>query len=158
MSSWDDVIGAVPDLAEKAQATFDRHRHKTMATLRRDGSPRISAIEADFRDGELWLGSMPGAVKARDLLRDPRLALHSASADPDEMERGAGDAKIAGRAVEVTDPDVLAEFAKGAPPGPFHLFKVDVTEVVVLHVGDPPDHLVVDFWTSDGGRRTVKRK
>jgi hypothetical protein len=159
MTAWDDVIAAAPDLAEQAQAAFDRHRHKTMATLRRDGAPRISAIEVEFKDGELWLGSMPGAMKARDLLRDPRLALHSASADPQEMEAGAaGDAKIAGRAVEITDAEVLAEFAKDAPPGPFHLFRVDVAEVVVVRVGDPPDHLVIDYWSPDTGRRTVKRK
>ncbi len=159
MASWSDVSAAVPDLAEQAKAAFDRSKHKTMATLRFDGSPRISGTELDFRDGEVWLGSMPGAVKARDLQRDPRVAIHSASTDPDE-ETGtmAPDAKIAGRAVEVTDPDVLAKFSEDAPPGGMHLFRVDVTELVTTGVGgDPPDHLVIDVWTAEGGRRTVKR-
>lgn len=159
MTSWDDVIAAAPDLAEEARAIFDRHRHKTMATLRHDGSPRISGVEIDVKDGELWLGSMPGARKAQDLLRDRRVAIHSNSADPQEMEAGsAGDAKVAGRAVEVTDPDVIARFAENAPPGPFHLFRLDVTEVVVTRVGDPADHLVIDFWTPAGGRKTVRRE
>jgi hypothetical protein len=158
MTSWDDLLAAVPDLAGQVKAVFDRHRHKTMATLRQDGSPRISATETQFSHGELWLGSMPNALKARDLLRDPRVAIHSASADPDEMEReSAGDAKIAGRAVEVTDPAVIAEVVEGAPPGPLHLFRLDVTEIVLTRV-ELPDLLVVDFWTRSGGRQTVKRK
>jgi Pyridoxamine 5'-phosphate oxidase len=159
MTTWDDFAAAAPDLADEARAIFERHRHKTMATLRRDGSPRISGTELQFKDGELWLGSMPDARKAQDLLQDPRVAIHSNSADPKEMEtESAGDAKIAGRAVEVTDADLLAEFGQDAPPGPFHLFRLDVNEVVVTKVGDPPDHLVIDFWTATAGRRTVQRK
>ena len=53
---------------------FDAHRHKTMATLRADGSPRISGIEATFDDGELTFGSMAHTRKGADLRRDPRFA------------------------------------------------------------------------------------
>lgn len=169
MVSWSDLAAAHPDLAERAQRILDRHRHKTLATLRRDGSPRISGIEARFADGELWLGMMPGSYKARDLQRDPRMALHSASEEPDDVDptRWAPDAKVVGRAVEVTDRAAfrrLAEIEGGdageageAGPGSYHLFRVDVTEVVTVGIGDPPDHLLVDFWTVPGGRRTVKR-
>jgi len=67
--------------------------HKTIATLRRDGSPRISGTEYRFTEGELWFGSMHGAMKALDLRRDPRFALQSAPADPPGWD---GDAKLAG--------------------------------------------------------------
>src|SRR5207247_4178575 len=112
------------------RALFDAHRHKTMATLRRDGSPRISGIEVEFSDGEVFLGMMPGSVKALDVLRDPRLALHSASDDPPEDDPGRwpGDAKIAGRAVEV--PPVTGH----GPPA--HRFRVAIREGVVTRVGD----------------------
>src|SRR4029453_12710299 len=102
MASWKEIEAAAPELAGRARASFDAHKHKVLATLRRDGSPRISGIEASFADGQLWLGMRPGSRKALDLRRDPRLALHSASVDPPEDPSGwAGDAKLSGRAVEV---------------------------------------------------------
>jgi hypothetical protein len=160
MTSWSEVTDAAPDLAARTQALFDAHRHKTMATLRRDGSPRISGIEVTFRDGEMYLGMMPGSLKARDLLRDPRVALHSASEDPNDDDPGAwaGDAKVAGRAVEITDEAVLKTFSEDTPPGPFHLFAVDVAEVSTTKVGEPADHLVIDIWTVGDGLRQVKRE
>jgi hypothetical protein len=161
VATWKEIHAAEPEFADAVQARFDAYRHKTLATLRADGAPRISGIEAQFSDGEVWLGSMPGALKARDLLRDPRLALHSGTEDPDEdptaMAGRTVDAKLAGRAVEVTDPDTLARFAQGAPPGPFHLFRVDVTEVVLIRIGDPADHLDIQIWTPDRGLRVERR-
>lgn len=159
MTNWNDIEADAPDLAEKARALFDAHKHKTIATLRKDGSPRISGIELEFKDGDLWLGSMPGARKAQDLLRDPRFSLHSSGDDPDTDDPTSwpGDAKVSGTAVEVTDPAVLEAFTENVPPGPFHLFKLDITELVVTRVdGDPPE-LIVDYWTSGGGRKTAKR-
>src|SRR6266508_4256561 len=148
MSTWSQLTASDPDLVEQARGFFDAHKHKTMATLRKDGSPRISGTELEFKDGEVWLGSMPDARKAQDLLRDPRVAIHSASEDPVEGDPSAwsGDAKLAGRATEVTDPEIKEPFGEQAPPGPFHLFRIDVTELVVTRIGDPPDHLVIDFW------------
>src|SRR4051794_5345488 len=103
MASWTDFAAAAPDLAKRVQAMFDAHTHKTLATLRKDGSPRISGTETTFRDGELWIGSMWQALKAKDLQRDPRFALHSGSGEPDDD--WPGDAKLAGHAHEVTDPE-----------------------------------------------------
>jgi pyridoxamine 5'-phosphate oxidase-like protein len=159
MVSWSDLEQREPELAARVRAIFGRQVHKTMATLRRDGSPRISATEVDFFDGEMWLGSMWQARKALDLVRDPRVAIHSGSIDPGGDDRGVpGDAKVAGRALVVDDPAAVARVAEKAPPGPFHLFRVDVDEAVVSGVGgDPPDHMVIDFWTVAAGRQTVKR-
>jgi hypothetical protein len=149
MATWSEVTRSAPELAAAVQRRFAAHIHKTLATLRADVSPRISGIEASFRDGELWLGMMPDSRKARDLQRDPRFALHSATADPDMAD---GDAKISGRAVEVTDQAIVDWFAakereeKGEePPKPFHLFRADIGEVVLVTLsGDPPDHLVIE--------------
>jgi pyridoxamine 5'-phosphate oxidase-like protein len=159
MASWREFEAAAPELAGAARALFDAHRHKLLATLRRDGSPRISGIEATFADGELWLGMMPGSRKALDLRRDPRLALHSASIDPpDDPTDWAGDAKLAGRAVEVDDPDRLARLGAGEEAGEAHLFRVEVTEVVHTRVGDPPDHLVIEVWQEGTGLRRRQRR
>ena len=159
MASWKDVSAAAPELAAVVQERFDAHKHKVMATLRKDGSPRISGIEASFADGELWLGGMWKSLKFLDLQRDPRLALHCAPVEP-ETTSSVGDVidvKLAGRAVIVTDPKTVEKFAQGAPPEPMHLAKVDVTDVVSIRVGDPADHLVIDSWNPQRGLRSEKR-
>ena len=69
-----------------------------------------------------------------------------------------GDAKVAGLAVEVTDEDVLAGFAEDTPPGPFHLFRLDLTEVVLVRLGEPADHLVIESWHEGRGLRRVERR
>ena len=87
--------------AARVRRLFEAGRHKTIATLRADGSPRISGIECEFADGQLRFGSMPGARKGADLRRDPRFALHGPVFHPEEGNEAGwpGEAKIAGRAV-----------------------------------------------------------
>jgi hypothetical protein len=154
------VVADAPEFARTVQAFFDAGKHKTLATLRRDGSPRITGIEANFRNGELWFGSMWQAQKALDLQRDPRFALHTASADPSVWK---GDARISGRAEEITDPAGLARYRDDSeqelPPGSFHLFRADITVVVLVELGgDPPDRLVIRSWRPGRGIRRVERQ
>src|SRR5436309_11077564 len=101
MTAWREVEQVVPEFARRVRTLFDAHKHKTIATLRADGSPRISGIEMTFEDGELTFGSMSNARKGADLRRDPRFAVHSATVDPIEGDEAQwpGEAKIAGRAV-----------------------------------------------------------
>ena len=154
MARWSDVEAEAPELAARAKTLFDAHVHKTIATLRRDGSPRISGIELSFVDGDLWTGSMWQAVKALDLQRDPRYALHSGSDDPEEWK---GDAKVAGLAEEITDPERKAQIVGGAAPvDASHVFRLGLTELVVVRVGDPADHIVVEAW--HGGRGVTRRE
>ena len=63
MATWEQVRKEAPELAEAVQERFDAFLHKTIATLRKDGSPRISGIEATFSGGELRLGMMPDSLK-----------------------------------------------------------------------------------------------
>jgi hypothetical protein len=147
LASWSELEEEAPELAARARRIFDAHTHKTMATLRRDGSPRISGTEADYSDGEVWLGSMPGAMKARDLQRDPRFALHSAPVDPKLAE---GDAKLAGTVEEIVDDEIkAARSGSDQPPGPHHLFRCDITELVVTSVAG--DRLVIESWHEGRG-------
>jgi hypothetical protein len=160
MASWNEIEAAEPEFAKTVRGLFDAHKHKVLATLRRDGSPRVSGIELEFRDGDLWFGTMPGSLKGADLLRDPRLALHSASEDPPEDQKSwPGDAKLSGRAVEITDPGALDEiYTEARAPAGSHLFRVDITEVVHTRVGDPADHLVINFWRESDGLRQITRR
>ncbi len=156
MPSWRDVEAEVPELVALAHGFLDAHVHKTLATLRRDGSPRISGTEVKFTDGELWLGSMWRSVKALDLLRDPRFALHSGSADPPAW---TGDAKLGGRVEEVANPERKAAIiGSDVPPGPFHLFRADVAELIVVRLGDPANHIVVESWHMGRGVTRQERR
>jgi hypothetical protein len=151
MTSWRDVEQAEPEFATRVRALFEAHRHKTLATVRADGSPRISGIETVFEDGELVFGSMPNARKGADLLRDPRFALHSSTVDPPEGEEGSwpGEAKISGRAVPAgatTDEGSAGD-----------RFRADITEVVHTHLDDRATMLVVEWWTPTHGLRVVER-
>lgn len=151
MASWEEFAAAQPEFAERVRARFTARKHSTLATLRRDGSPRISGTEVAFEDGELLLGMMPGSVKARDLKRDARLALHSPTEDTPEVDPSSwsGEAKIAGRAIDVTEP-------KRADEG--HRFRVEITEVVLTRVGEPADHLVIESWHPERGFQQRERR
>ena len=156
MASWRELVAAEPAFAEQVRMVFDRHRHKTIATLRRDGSPRISGIEAQIVGDDLWFGGMPDSRKVQDLLRDPRFALHSGSDDPPAW---TGDAKVAGDAEHVTDPDQLAALvaAIGEGPGPASYFRADLQEVVLTRLGEPADHLLIEAWHVGRGLQRIAR-
>ena len=159
MAPWREVEATAPELAAAVRALFDAHTHKTLATLRLDGSPRISGTEATFADGEVWFGGMWESRKALDLRRDPRFALHSASVDPPEW---TGDGRISGWVEEIHDDArkaaVTAADGGGTPPGPFHLFRADLREVVHVHLGDPADHLVIELWRPGHEVRRSERR
>jgi len=156
MARWREVEALAPQLVAFARSFLDANGHKTMATLRRDGSPRISGTEVVFADGDLWLGSMPGSVKSQDLKRDGRFAIHSASPPPAEW---AGDAKLAGTARLVTDAAKRQRLLRGAPdPDASDLFVCDVTELSVVRLGEPPDHLVIESWHPDRGVTRMERR
>lgn len=159
MTSWGGFAAAEPEFAARVRQLFTAQKHLTMATLRRDGSPRISGTEVSFDgygrgEGELLLGMMPGSMKALDLLRDSRIALHSPSVDPpeDDPSGWAGDAKISGRALEATDTTPPPDAPEGG-----QYFRIDLAEVVWTGVGTPADHLVIESWTPATGLRQRKR-
>src|SRR5947207_6144322 len=107
MAAWKDVEQAEAEFTARVRQLFDAGRHKTIATLRADGSPRISGIECEFADGDLRFGSMAGARKGADLERDARFALHGPTFHPEEGRESdwPGEAKIAGRAIPATRPN-----------------------------------------------------
>jgi hypothetical protein len=143
MPSWAKFEAEAPELAARVRELLEAHGHKTIATLRRDGSPRISGTETQFEGEDLWIGSMQDALKARDLQRDPRYALHSASEDP---EVWTGDAKVAGVAEEVTSAD-----------GKSHKFRLDILEASTVGLSEDRKALVIEVWTPSDGVRTIRR-
>jgi hypothetical protein len=151
VTAWRDVEKAVTEFAQRVQALFDAHRHKTIATLRADGSPRISGIEAAFEDGELVFGSMANARKGADLRRDPRFALHSATVDPVKGAEAQwpGEAKISGRAI-------AAGPVREGPEG--ERFHAEIAAVVHTHLNAEATLLVIEWWTPTHGLRRIERE
>jgi hypothetical protein len=141
--TWAKFEAEAPELAARVRERLEAHGHKTIATLRRDGSPRISGTETQFEGEDLWIGSMQDALKARDLQRDPRYALHSSSEDPDVW---TGDAKVAGVAEEVTSAD-----------GKSHKFRLDILEASTVSLSEDRKALVIEVWTPRDGVRTISR-
>lgn len=148
MANWQDFVDSAPEFASRVEALFTARKHHTMATLRKDGSPRISGTEVDFDEGQLCLGMMAGTRRAEDLRRDPRVAIHSQGVDPPEGDPGAwsGEAKLSGRAVELAAGEEQTS----------DRFRIDIADVVLTRVGTPANHLVIERWSREGG--LVRRK
>lgn len=145
MTSWTEVASAAPEFADAVRRTFAVRKHATMATISRDGTPRISGTEVDFAgDGQIYLGMMTGAKRAGDLRRDPRVALHCPTVDTaeDDTDSWLGDGKITAIAIEV-------------PAEDSHRFRLDITRVV--HTKVDGDALRITSWTPSGGLSAVSR-
>jgi hypothetical protein len=148
MASWAEFEAAEREFASRVRQLMCTRKHLTMATLRSNGSPRISGTEVEFADGQLRLGSMPGAVKALDLRRDGRVAIHGPTVDPpaDNAAGWKGEAKIAGIAHEVDS------------GGDAHRFVIDISEAVITRLNEAGNRLVVESWTRARGYRTMERE
>ena len=148
MATWAEFEQEAPALAAMVRRRFEASRHHVLATLRRDGSPRVSGTEVDFSGSDIGIGSMAGARKALDLLRDGRFAVHAAPAPLTDIGSMVdGDAKIAGVAVPT------------APrPDGSHTFRLDLQDVVSTSVHPDGDRLVVEVWQPGRGVRRIERR
>jgi len=145
VATWGEFEKAEPEFAARLKKLMTTRKHLTMATLRRDGSPRISGTEVQFSKGQLQIGSMPRAVKAMDLLRDPRVAIHGPTHDPTQAGRWRGEAKIAGRAIAIP--------SKSAG----HFFRIDIGEAVITRLNSTRNGLVIESWEPGRGYRELNR-
>ena len=153
---WRKFEQEAPETAERIQARFESHIHAVLATLRRDGSPRLSGMEAPIRDSHLWLGMMPGSLKAADLVRDPRFSLHSS---PDSEELPHGDARIDGEVVPAT-PAEVDMFTAGHRmpidnPDAMVLFTTRIARATLTRVDG--QELLIETWTPTDGLQETRR-
>ncbi len=167
MARWRDVVEAVPVFAASVAERLERRRHKTLATLRASGAPRVNGVETFIADGDLYIGSMADSRKAADLRSDPRFALQCVATDPPEGDPGAwdGDVSLSGRAVEIVDHDEIRRvMAAGGHtvgddddlgnPG---LFRLDLDEVVSVRVHASLGYLEIEAWHAHTGYRRFER-
>lgn len=154
---WEEFRSAAGELATQGERLFDETGLCLVATLRKDGSPRISPVEPYIVDGQLLLGMMWRSRKALDLLSDARLAVHSAQCD---REATGGDFKLYGRAFDVGDDAMRTAYGDATearidwrPTGPFHLFAVDIDSAAYITFGDKP---IAMRWSTAGGFTRIR--
>lgn len=163
-ASWGDLEAAEPELAAAVRARFEATKHHVLATLRSDGAPRVSGTEIILHDGVLAIGSMWHAVKALDLRRDGRFALHS---NPGDGSMEGGDAKVSGTAVELRGAMAAAiaeqlsteaaEAERPEVPEPYHLFRLDIAQVVLSEIDHERECMVIRSWWPDRGLVVTER-
>lgn len=155
---WTDLEAAQPRLAEVGRRLLLAPGVLLVATIRRDGTPRLSPVEPVLMGGDLWLSMLLHSTKARDLLRDPRVLVHGVVTSPDGAD---GEFKVRGAARHETDGSVQEAYARlvtetlpwSPTVGQFHLFAVDIESVVHLNYKDGDQFLTI--WPP--GRETVRR-
>lgn len=148
---WVDLEGLQPRLAELGKRKLSGPGVVLVATVRRDGAPRVSPVEPLFWRGDLCLSMGWGSRKAGDLRRDPRILVHSIVTSRDGSD---GEYKVRGRAELQTDVAVQRDYARavteelGWSPevGRFHLFRVDVGEVTFIRWDDATNDQYVARW------------
>jgi hypothetical protein len=142
--SWRNLEASAPEIAHLGKERLDQARVALLATLRKDGSPRINPVEPYIRDGHLLFGAMSWSLKARDLLRDPRCVLHSAITSPDS---GEGELKLYGNAVEANDE------MRASCRGWWSEHPVETATVFVLNI----EQAAFVSWDLEQGQMTVRR-
>jgi hypothetical protein len=158
---WDEFVAAAGELAALGEERLREHELCLVGTLRRNGWPRITPIEPDFVDGELMLGMMWRSPKALDLLRDPRLVVHSVVS---RREGDEGDFKLYGRAVPVEDSVRRARYRATVkaridwePEEPnYHLFAVDVDSAGFVTFAEGNRYGMA--WDPEGGLRRWEQR
>jgi hypothetical protein len=148
MASWAKFEAEAPELVQQCRDVIERFGYMLAGTIRRDGTPRISPVETHFVQGHLVVAMERATLKARDVLRDPRLVLNAPITDPDDP---CAELKLRGRAVPV-DAGELRDAAADAiesasgwrPPADWHVFSIDVEDAAYIawHKGE----MKMDRW------------
>ena len=156
---WSEFAAAAPELARLGEDRLRSRELCMVGTIRRNGWPRISPVEPEFVGDELMLGMMWRSPKALDLLRDPRLEVHSTLADRHDL---AGDIKLYGRAEPVEDDDRREAYRASVkaridwePVEPYHVFAVDIESAGFVTFAEPRFGLA---WEAGGELRRWEQR
>jgi hypothetical protein len=157
LASWRDVELGAPELARLGMARLNSARVALLGTLRRDGSPRISPIDAHFAEGQLLIGAVARSAKTGDLRRDPRYVLHSVVTGPDS---GEGELKLYGSVAEAgqslraaaADAWWLASALEEAV-----VFTLHIEQAVFVDWDIKPGLMTVHRWSSGSGYAVASR-
>jgi predicted pyridoxine 5'-phosphate oxidase superfamily flavin-nucleotide-binding protein len=124
--TWAELEHAAPEIAGHGRELIEKFQFVLVGTLTKNGSPRITPVEAYIVDGRLLANMIPQSLKARDLLRDPRVYVHA----PVIAKEGSPEFKLAGRADVLEDDglrkkldDLFWEMIEWRPASDSHYFE-----------------------------------
>lgn len=102
MVAWNEFAAAAPELAAAGRVLINQFQVGLafLATIRKDGGPRLHPVCPVFSDDRLFVLIVPTSPKHDDLLRDGRYALQSFP----QPNAGSEEFYVAGRATLVDDP------------------------------------------------------
>ena len=146
MFSWADFEQAAPELAALGRERIERHGFMLLGTVRRDGTARISPVGVRLVGDQLALCMVRGSTKLRDVLRDPRILLHSPVLNADDPN---DELKLRGAALQVEDPELRQAAALWEPPPELEVFVVDVESAAF--VAWSKGELTTTRWSRDRG-------
>jgi hypothetical protein len=130
MVTWAEFADAAPELAEAIRGLVHQFGQGFgfLATVRRDGGPRVHPVSPVITDDGLFC-FLIDSPKRHDLERDGRYALHSFPADDRDDE-----AYLAGHAIPVRDRGRLArltQLGRAAGTVDWHLFEFLIDAAMV---------------------------
>jgi hypothetical protein len=148
---WSEIERHQPGLAALGRQRLLDPGVVLVATIRRDGTPRLSPVEPFVMDGALWLSMMWQSAKATDLLRDARVLVHSVITNRDGSE---GEFKIRGTVRAENDTAVQHRYAQAVAQslgwdvqvGRVHLFEVNAEHLTYIRYDPVTDHQHVAMW------------
>ena len=114
MLTWEEFAAVQPEMAEFGLKRLEC-RVMYLATVRKDGFPRVHPFTPFVASGRLFAFMEPTSPKARDLQRNGFYAMHSLVTD---MNGTNGEFAVTGRARPVTDPDTRQLAVEGCPYRP----------------------------------------
>jgi len=150
MLTWEELEQAAPEISARGRKLIEKFQFVLVGTLTKDGSPRISPVEAYIIDGHLLVNMIPRSLKALDLLRDPRIYVHA----PVTAKEGSPEFKLAGQARVLEDDtlrrkldDLFWELIQWRPAADSHYFEVLASRVAYHRYGDDE---VALRWSTQG--------
>jgi predicted pyridoxine 5'-phosphate oxidase superfamily flavin-nucleotide-binding protein len=140
MLTWAELETAAPEITALGRELLERFQFVLVGTLTKDGSPRVNPCEAYVIDGHLLLNMMPRSLKALDLLRDPRIYVHTPVTSKEASE---GEFKLAGSAAVLEDDglrrkldDLFWRMIQWRPAADSHYFEVLAERTAYHRYGD----------------------
>ena len=148
--SWQELEASAPEIARLGRERIGETRVVLLATLRRDGSPRISPVEPYLFRGHLLFGAMSRSLKTHDLERDPRCTLHSTITGPDN---GEGELKLYGRAVQADDEvrDRCEGWWTERPRSTATVFVLNIEQAAFVSWDTERGQMIVRRWSPQRG-------
>src|SRR5689334_15528311 len=136
--SWKTLEAQQPELAAMGAQRLNG-QVAYLATIRKDGSPRVHPITPIIGQGHLFVFMEPTSPKGHDLRRDPRYAIHCSVSD---NSGASGEFIVSGQAHLVDDPEqrsLAVQLASYAPADRYILFEFDIESATstVYQAGQP---------------------